>query len=287
MALAGCILFERKWRDLTIYLASLSLFLVPWLVWVGQAGKVGGYSPLTQYYVGYQSTLSSSHSFEHWAMIVGQNAKYLANTLDHFLLALIPLLQTGSRVPVALLIFGFGLVLIWRTISRAVALYVLLFLSVVLVLPWHPYRHLIPILPIFLATLALVVLASKGVDVLSILRVLALCNTHCHSFFSGFRLRLYSSPTRSDSHGFQGRSPSLLPGHGEFYNPKVSLEGVHRNHASGFGRTSAHPKKWLLLMTRCISCTQGGRESATGFTTPSLTSTLTFQQPDRRSETPK
>ena len=103
MALAGCILFERKWRDLTIYLASLSLFLVPWLVWVGQAGKVGGYSPLTQYYVGYQSTLSSAHSFEHWAMIVGQNAKYLANTLDHFLLALVPLLadrQPGSgRTP--------------------------------------------------------------------------------------------------------------------------------------------------------------------------------------------
>jgi len=161
MALAVCILLERKWRDLTIYLASLSLFLVPWWLWASQANKGVRYSPLTQYYVGYQSTLSGSQSFEHWAMIIGQNTKYLANTLDHFVLALIPLSQTGSRIPLTLMIFGVGVAMIWRSISRAVAIYVVLFLFVVLLLPWHPDRHLLPIIPIFLGAATLAVLQAR------------------------------------------------------------------------------------------------------------------------------
>ena len=225
MALAGCILFERKWRDLTIYLASLSLFLVPWWVWVGQAGKVAGYSPLTQYYVGYQSTLSSAHSFEHWAMIVGQNAKYLANTLDHFLLALVPLQQTGSRVPVALLIFGLGLAAIWRHLSRAVALYVLLFLSVLLLLPWHPYRHLIPILPLFLAAVTLVVLRAKE-WVSSHPRVLTLLQHPLPQLLLWLPIAVvFVAHSVQILIGFEGKRSSFMPSHGGFYNSKVSLSG--------------------------------------------------------------
>jgi hypothetical protein len=157
LAFAACLSLERRWGPLLTYILSVGSVLLPWWLWAGQF-RSESYSPLTQYYVSYQSTLASNHSLSHWAMIIGQNVKYLANTLDHFLLVLVPILPTGSRVPVVLLVFGIGVALVWRRISRALAIYLVLYLSVVLALPFHPYRHLVPILHLFLGVVTLAVL---------------------------------------------------------------------------------------------------------------------------------
>jgi len=226
LALVGCILFERRWRDLTIYLASLSLFVVPWWLWASQGSKVPGYSPLTQYYVGYQSTLSSTRSLEHWAMIIGQNSKYLANTLNHFLLALVPLWPDGSRFPAALVFFGVGLALVWRKVSRVVAVYALLFLIAVLLLPWHPYRHVLPMLPIFLAAVALVVLQGKDWLAARHSKVLTLLKHPLPQLFLWFPFAVvFLAHSVQILMAFAGRSSSVVPSHDRFYDRKGSLKG--------------------------------------------------------------
>lgn len=225
-AFLACFLFERRWREMLAYLAFVSLFLFPWWLWAGQASKGALYSPLTQYYIGYQSTLASSHSLGHWAIIIGQNAKYLVNTLDHFLLALIPLLQTGSRVPIALLVFGLGLALTWRTISRAVAVYVFLFLSVVLVLPWHPYRHLTPLLPIFLATLTLIVLRAKERMAAQHSEFLTLLKHPLPQLLLWLPISvIFISHSIQVLMGLHRRSFSVLPDYGDFYSREASWKG--------------------------------------------------------------
>ncbi len=80
---------------------------------------------------------------------------------------------------------------------------------------------------------------------------------------------------------------SLLPDYGDFYSREASWKGFIETSDWIAAEHCAHPKKWLLLMTHCTSCTQDGRERATRFTTQSRTSTLTFQEPIRQVGDPK
>jgi hypothetical protein len=258
MAIAICILFERKWRDLTIYLGSLTLFLVPWWLWASRVGKDVQYSPLTQYYVGYQSTLSSSHDFSHWAMIIGQNAKYVTNTLDHLLLALIPLLQTGSRVPLALLFFGLGVALTWRTLSHAVAVYMFLFLSLVLILPWHPSRHLIPIFPLFLATVTLMVLQAKTWITVRHPKLLKFLQHPLPQLVVWIPIAvIFISQSVQILLGLQRKHPSLLPNYDAFYSREASWKGfietsdwIRQNTGSSEKVASPHDPLYFLYTGR-------------------------------------
>jgi hypothetical protein len=159
-------------------------------------------------------------------MIVGQNTKYLANTLNHFLLDLAPLWPNGSRFPVALAIFGVGITLVWKKVSRAMAVYALLFLIVVLLLPWHPYRHVIPMLPIFLAAVAFVVLQARDWLVACHSRVFALMQHPVPQLLVWLPIAVvFLAHSVQILIAFEGPRSSAMPSHERFYNRKVSLKG--------------------------------------------------------------
>jgi len=149
LAITGLLLLRRKLRDSLIFsLVTLTLVL-PWFAWVA-ANAQPNLAPLTQHYTSYHDSFSKVQNWEElrqlgWMSL--HNLRYLTWSVDYFFLPLLNVNKRGSYFLVSFI----GLVGLWLISIRCsllVGFYMIALIAVILLLPWHPLRHLIPAMPL-------------------------------------------------------------------------------------------------------------------------------------------
>ncbi|PYV89877.1 MAG: hypothetical protein DMG05_12245 [Acidobacteria bacterium] len=161
LAITLCFAVKRRYRDLVVYLFFLTPFLGGWFAWISYHAA-SPHSALTQYYISYGNSLvriGSLSNFKRLGFLLYQNLKYLVSTLDYFFIPLASIPVAGKLFPIVFIGFLPGLVLTWRRVSLVAGIYLVGFFFCILLLPWHPFRHLVPIVPLILGTVALSVLS--------------------------------------------------------------------------------------------------------------------------------
>jgi hypothetical protein len=148
LALAGAVHFtwSKRYRDLTLYICLVLLFIIPWGLWVRTHSSQTA-SSLLQYYGSYSSEPPAFIImwFDPFGAleIVWGNLRYIVAALDLiFQSRVIP----GLLLPVGL-ILALGL---WRSFNDQSVFfrsYVLLYLALVVAWPFNPERYLIPLVP--------------------------------------------------------------------------------------------------------------------------------------------
>jgi hypothetical protein len=149
LAIAGvlCFLVRRHYRDLLVYTAVLLMIVSLWFWWVADhSGEIK--NALLSYYVG--------HDHSHVALIsvwsnptgafemIWANLNYIKDSLTYILF-----MRQAPGVSVlvlALLAIGF-----WRSFQRKLVFwnsFIVLYLFMLLIWPWHPLRYLLPIVPL-------------------------------------------------------------------------------------------------------------------------------------------
>jgi len=148
LALAGAVHFtwSKRYRDLTLYICLVLLFLIPWGLWVITRSS-HAVSSLLRYYVSYSSEPPAFIIM--WAdpfgalEIVWGNLRYILAALD--------LIFQSRMIPGLLLSVCFILALgLWRSFNDQSAFlrsYILLYLALVVAWPFNPQRYLIPLVP--------------------------------------------------------------------------------------------------------------------------------------------
>ena len=148
LAVAGAIHFawSKRYRDLTLYVCLVLLFIIPWWLWVGTHSNQTA-SSLLDYYVSYSSeppafVIMWSDPFGAIEIVWG-NLRYIVEALDLiFQSRIIP----GLLLPVGLILL-FGL---WRSFNDQSVFfrsYVVLYFGLVIALPFPSARYLIPLVP--------------------------------------------------------------------------------------------------------------------------------------------
>jgi hypothetical protein len=148
LAVAGAIHFVlgKRYRDLIHYVCVVVLFFSPWWLWV-KTHSIQRVNSLVDYYVSYSSfppAFAIMWSDPLGAVeIVWGNLWYIVEALDMILQStIIP----GLLLPVGLLL----LLGLWRSFSHQsifFRLYVVLYLGLVVAVPFSPERYLIPLVP--------------------------------------------------------------------------------------------------------------------------------------------
>ena len=148
LALAGAVHFtwSKRYRDLTLYICLVLLFIIPWGLWVITRSS-HAVSSLLRYYVSYSSEPPAFIIM--WAdpfgalEIVWGNLRYILAALD--------LIFQSRMIPGLLLSVCFILALgLWRSFNDQSAFlrsYILLYLALVVAWPFNPQRYLIPLVP--------------------------------------------------------------------------------------------------------------------------------------------
>jgi len=148
LALAGAVHFtwSKRYRDLTLYICLVLLFIIPWGLWVITRSS-HAVSSLLRYYVSYSSEPPAFIIM--WAdpfgalEIVWGNLRYILAALDLiFQSRMIP----GLLLPVCL-ILALGLWWSFNDQSAFLRSYILLYLALVVAWPFNPQRYLIPLIP--------------------------------------------------------------------------------------------------------------------------------------------
>jgi hypothetical protein len=148
LAVAGAVHFawSKRYRHLTHYVCLVVLFIVPWWLWV-RAHSNQTASSLLEYYVSYSSfppafVIMWSDPFGAIEIVWG-NLRYIVEALD--------LIFQSRIVPGLLLPVGLLLLLgSWRSFKNQSVFfrsYVMLYLGLVVALPFPPERYLIPLVP--------------------------------------------------------------------------------------------------------------------------------------------
>jgi hypothetical protein len=138
--------WSKRYRDLTLYVCLVLLFITPWWLWVGtHSNQTAG--SLLQYYSSYSSEPPAFVTI--WRdpfgalEIVWGNLRYIGVAFDL-------ILQT-KIIPGLLFLIGLVLLLgVWRSFSRQTVFFrsfVVLYLALVVAWPFHPARYLIPLVP--------------------------------------------------------------------------------------------------------------------------------------------
>jgi hypothetical protein len=149
LAVAGAIHFgwSKRYRDLIHYVCVVVLFFAPWWLWV-KTHSIQKASSLFDYYVSYSPfppafAILWSDPFGAVGIVWG-NLRYMVETLDMiFQSRIIP----GLLLPVGLLL----LLGLWRSFDHQSIFfrsYVVLYLGLVLALPFPPERYLVPLIPV-------------------------------------------------------------------------------------------------------------------------------------------
>jgi hypothetical protein len=149
LAVAGAIhLYQsRRYRNLLHYLVLLTLFVLPWGIWVMTHSQHLD-SPLLRYYTSYSAeppvflTVWSDPrgAFE----VLSGNLIYTFHSLNLILQTkMIP----GLILP-ALILLTLGVLVYFTTETVFFRSYVFLYLALVLSWPFHPGRYLIPLIPV-------------------------------------------------------------------------------------------------------------------------------------------
>jgi hypothetical protein len=149
LAVAGAIHFawNKRYRDLMHYVYVVVLFIAPWWLWV-RTHSIQRASSLFDYHVSYSSfppafAIMWSDPFAAVEIVWG-NLRYLVEALDMiFQSRIIP----GLLLPVGLLL----LLGLWRSFNHQSVFfcsYVVLYLGLVVALPFPPERYLIPLVPV-------------------------------------------------------------------------------------------------------------------------------------------
>jgi len=148
LAVAGAAHFawSKRYRDLIYYVCVVVLFITPWWLWVGTHSNQTA-SSLLEYYVSYSSfppafVIMWSDPFGAVEIVWG-NLRYIVEALELiFQSRIIP----GLLLPIGLLLL-FGL---WRSLNDQSVFfrsYVVLYLGLVVALPFPPARYLAPLVP--------------------------------------------------------------------------------------------------------------------------------------------
>jgi hypothetical protein len=148
LAVAGAVHFAcaKRYRDLMYYVCLVFLSIIPWWLWVGNHSNQTP-NPLLEYYVSYSSfppafVIMWSDPFGAIEIVWG-NLRYMVEALDLiFQSRIIP----GLSLPVGLL-FLFGLWRLFKDQSVFFRAYVVLYLGLVVALPFPPDRYLVPLVP--------------------------------------------------------------------------------------------------------------------------------------------
>ena len=148
LAVAGAIHFawSKRYRDLTLYVCLVLLFIIPWWLWVGTHSNQTA-SSLLHYYVSYSSEPPAFVImwFDPFGAveIVWGNVRYIVEALD--------LIFQSRIIPGLLLPVGLVLLLgVWRSFNDQSVFfrsYVVLYLALVIAWPFPPARYLIPLVP--------------------------------------------------------------------------------------------------------------------------------------------
>jgi hypothetical protein len=149
LAVAGAIHFgwSKRYRDLIHYVFVVVLFFAPWWLWV-KTHSIQRASSLFDYYVSYSSfppafAILWSDPFGAVGIVWG-NLRYIVETLDMiFQSRIIP----GLLLPVGLLL----LLGLWRSFKDQSVFfrsYVVLYLGLVVAMPFPPERYLVPLIPV-------------------------------------------------------------------------------------------------------------------------------------------
>jgi hypothetical protein len=138
--------WSKRYRDLTLYVCLVLLFITPWWLWVGtHSNQTAG--SLLQYYSSYSSEPPAFVTM--WfdpfdaIEIISGNLLYIVVALD--------LILQSKMIPGLLLPVGVLLILGVRTSFNDQTVffrsYLLLYLVLVISWPFHPARYLIPLVP--------------------------------------------------------------------------------------------------------------------------------------------
>jgi hypothetical protein len=148
LAVAGAAHFvwKKRYRDLIRYVCVVVISITPWWLWVRTRSNQTA-SPLLDYYVSYSSfppafVIMWSDPFGAIEIVWG-NLRYMVEALDLiFQSRIVP----GLLLPVGLLLL-FGLWRLFNDQSVFFRSYVVLYLGMVVALPFPPERYLIPLVP--------------------------------------------------------------------------------------------------------------------------------------------
>jgi hypothetical protein len=148
LAVAGAVHFAcaKRYRDLIYYVCLVFLLIIPWWLWVRNHSNQTVNS-LLEYYVSYSSfppafVIMWSDPFGA-IEIVWSNLRYMVDALDLiFQSRIVP----GLLLPVGLLLL-FGLWRLFKDQSVFFRAYVVLYLGMVVALPFPPDRYLVPLVP--------------------------------------------------------------------------------------------------------------------------------------------
>jgi hypothetical protein len=148
LAVAGAIHFawSKRYRDLIYYVCVVVAFIAPWWLWV-RTHSNQTMNSLLEYYVSYSSfppvfVIMWSDPFGAVEIVWG-NLRYIVEALD---LIIQTRVVPGLLLPVGLLLL-FG---VWRSFNDQSVFfrsYVVLYLGLVIALPFPPARYLIPLVP--------------------------------------------------------------------------------------------------------------------------------------------
>jgi hypothetical protein len=148
LAVAGAVHFacNKRYRDLMHYVCLVVLFITPWWLWVRTRSNQTTTS-LIDYYVSYSSfppafVIMWSDPFGAIEIVWG-NLRYMVEALD--------LIFQSRIIPGLLLSVGLLLLLgLWRSFKEQSVFfrsYVVLYLGLVVALPFPPDRYLMPLVP--------------------------------------------------------------------------------------------------------------------------------------------
>jgi hypothetical protein len=148
LAVAAAVHFAwaKRYRDLMYYVFLVFLLIIPWWLWVRNHSNQTANS-LLEYYVSYSSfppafVIMWSDPFGAIEIVWG-NLRYMVEALDLiFQSRIVP----GLLFPVGLLLL-FGLWRLFNDQSVFLRAYVVLYLGLVVALPFPPDRYLIPLVP--------------------------------------------------------------------------------------------------------------------------------------------
>jgi hypothetical protein len=151
-AIVILLISRRTWKPLIIFLLSSLPAQAYWVQWSNLHRNPSAPS-LLNYYIGYGETLQWSSNLDQLKEFLGiawKNLAYLQASVDHLIFPLVPLNSEGGCFSILTLLMAVGLIRLFKSISRLTALYMILYLGLLLILPWHPFRHLVPMASLIL-----------------------------------------------------------------------------------------------------------------------------------------
>lgn len=153
---SGLLVLYLTRRRLRWIAAGAALAVLPWILWM-VIGTQWNKDQVTEYYTNYLNFWGSTFGLESLVRIIFYNSFYLLMSIATIIIAFMDRLRDYRSIifPLVIFIGSVSIIGLLKDFNRhrILNIYLLIYLCVVIIWPWPPFRFVVPILPFLICFL--------------------------------------------------------------------------------------------------------------------------------------